>query len=83
MSYTNFTITYICVFFPHKKLSKKIFARYFSQFDASRWRKKGLETSRDKNARHEPYWGGERRACYVTPDLSYDQEGERKEERRQ
>ena len=24
-----------------------------------------------KNARHEPYWGGGRRACYVTPDLSY------------
>ena len=23
-------------------------------------------------ARHEPYRGGGRRACYVTPDLSYD-----------
>ena len=29
-------------------------------FDASRGGKKELKSSRDKNARHEPYWGGGR-----------------------
>ena len=28
-------------------------------------RKKGLKASRDKNARHEPWWGGGTRACFV------------------
>ena len=32
----------------------------------------------DKNARHGPEWGGGRRACYVPPDLNYDQEGEKR-----
>ena len=41
-------------------------------FDASRRGKKGLKSCRDKNAGHEPWWGGGRSACYVTPDLSYD-----------
>ena len=43
-----------------------------SKFDASRRGKKELKYSRDKNTRHEPWWGGGRRASYVTPDLSYD-----------
>ena len=38
----------------------------------SRRGKKELKSSRDINARHAPYWGGGRRACYVSPDLSYD-----------
>ena len=29
------------------------------------------------NGKHEPKWGAERRACYVTQHLSYDLEGER------
>ena len=31
-----------------------------------------LNASRGKSARHAPYWGGGRRACYVNPDLRYD-----------
>ena len=54
--------------------------------DASRRGKKELKkSSRDKNARHETVVGGEggkKPAIYVTPDLSYDQEGERTEGRR-
>ena len=39
---------------------------------ASQRGKKELKSSRENKARHKPYWGGGRRACYVTPDLSYD-----------
>ena len=31
---------------------------------------RGLKPSRDKNTRREQRWGGRRRACFVTPDLS-------------
>ena len=44
----------------------------FVVFDASRREKKELKSSRDEGARREPERGGGRRACYVTPDLSYD-----------
>ena len=43
-----------------------------AQLDASRREKKELKSSRDENARLEPQWVGGERACYVTPDLSYD-----------
>ena len=45
--------------------------------DARRRGKKGLKSSRNKNTRHKPYWGGEggRRGCHVAPDMSYNQEG--------
>ena len=36
----------------------------------------GLKKYSDKKARHVPQWEGGRRACYVTPDLSYVQKGE-------
>ena len=40
---------------------------------ASRREKKGLKSSRDKNARHKREWkGAEEPASYVTPDLSCD-----------
>ena len=39
------------------------------QFDASRRWQKELKSSGGKNGRHEPYWGGGGRACYVTLDL--------------
>ena len=37
----------------------------WTQFDASRRGKKVLNPSRDKNARHVPYWGGGRRAYFI------------------
>ena len=39
----------------------------YAAFDASQRGKKGLKSSRDKNARNEASWGGGR-ACFVTPD---------------
>ena len=53
----------------------ELFFKYYCQiFDASRRGKKVLNPSRHKNARHVPVprWGGGRRACYVSPDLSCD-----------
>ena len=49
------------------------------QFAASGQRKTGVDSSRDKNERHVPYLVGRggRRAYHVTPDLSYDLEGEK------
>ena len=37
---------------------------------------------RDETAGHEPKWGGGKSANCVTPDLSYDKEGERKERKK-
>ena len=48
------------------------------RLDAIRLGKKWLKSSRDEGTSRSEQGGG-RRACYVIPDLSCDQEGERKE----
>ena len=46
----------------------------------SRRGKNVMKSSRDKNKRHEPQWGERRPARYVTPDLYFEQKGEKKDE---
>ena len=38
-----------------------------------------MKSSREKNKGPGQQWGGGRRACYVTPGLCFEFEGERKE----
>ena len=67
----NGTCTIHCL-----KANRIIIVKYL--LDASRRGKKGLMSSRDqkKNQGTNRSWEGGRRACYVTPNLGYDQEGE-------
>ena len=58
--------------YPHKKKNSSVTLPSIIQLDAGRRGQKVLNPSRDKNAGRGPQWGGRRRACYVTPDLSHD-----------
>ena len=60
------------LFLKWQQLSRAPIVAWEAHFGASRRGKKVLNYSRDKNARHVPYWGGGRRTYCVTPDLSYD-----------
>ena len=58
-----------------------LFYRRWAQFDASRRGKKMLNASRDKNARHVPWWGGGGRAYYSTsPGISLVAENKQEQE---
>ena len=51
----------------------------WAQFDRNRRRKKRLKLRRDNHIRYQPYGRAERRACFMTPDLTYDIAGAKKE----